>query len=673
VSLDLLLLYCEFESTETIKNPLFYPCPYWSGMFRNLYKSLYSECMPSLISIVPLDTGLYRIEPGTRLMLNIHLPYFLWHEMKELLLRFNELTIPKGLLAPLKSLYLKRVICRISGHNILHKEPSTLNEANIEEEMKALLPSKTVTLEFYTPFRIQRPAGTKLSHHRYIDGDFLKSYSPQEFLYQFVNAIRFKDTTSLKISYEAEIEDANLFWLDIPYSDKTLGGVIGRIILKNLSPEIKRLLIIGKYFGVGRKRAFGFGYYQIGEISSASSIIQPFRLSTPEIIIPSYQLKSVTFLKEGIHMRGTPYLSNSQLKLIYEDKDNLTKTLFPIRGAFTEDRPINALSDLYTLAEVLIEKRPVFLTTLNQKIYVDGAFLIVEKEDSLKLKIPWNIISHLYLIGNVPVTTGIISRALTEKIPVTFMDSMGKTKGNLYPEDYNLSLYTELQQKRREDTEFCLLFAKEVISAKIHNSIVLLRRNSINNDELNRILEMIQEADSLPRLRALEGVGGRIYFREFSKLVKPFKFLSREYHPPEGPVNFMLSFCYSFLYNRIASILHTHGLNPRLGIYHTSRGRHASLASDLMEPLRHIADRVVLKTIHLKEITEKDFLPDSKIKRVEISRRVIRTLIHRMEEAFVKESSFYEGSDLYGYINRMITEFIDFLKGDSTFRALRIR
>jgi CRISPR-associated endonuclease Cas1 len=49
------------------------------------------------------------------------------------------------------------------------------------------------------------------------------------------------------------------------------------------------------------------------------------------------------------------------------------------------------------------------------------------------------------------------------------------------------------------------------------------------------------------------------------------------------------------------------GFDPRVGFFHQPHGRHMTLASDLMEPLRHLVDRVVLAIIHRNELTPAHF------------------------------------------------------------------
>ncbi|MGH8500564.1 MAG: CRISPR-associated endonuclease Cas1 [Methylococcales bacterium] len=54
-------------------------------------------------------------------------------------------------------------------------------------------------------------------------------------------------------------------------------------------------------------------------------------------------------------------------------------------------------------------------------------------------------------------------------------------------------------------------------------------------------------------------------------------------------------------------MLHPVGLLPRQGFYHQTHGRHATLASDLMEPFRHSVERTALTVLLRKELTPWDF------------------------------------------------------------------
>lgn len=250
---------------------------------------------------------------------------------------------------------------------------------------------------------------------------------------------------------------------------------------------------------------------------------------------------------------------------------------------------------------------PVYLTSVCRGAYSSGPHLVVKHDDESSDTIPWNRISRLVVVGRSPFSGGVVYRAVREQIMVTFIDIMGRTNGHLTPSGHDsLSLFGE-QSVKCADAEWSLAMARTLISAKIHNSLVLLRRNEIAAPELKSLEKESLVAESSECLRGFEGAAARIFFGHLAQMVAPFEFRGRSYHPPDGAVNVMLSFGYTLLYNRLAAVLHDKGLNPRQGIFHVGRGRHCALASDLLEPLRHLADRIVLSLIHLKEISPDNF------------------------------------------------------------------
>ena len=73
------------------------------------------------------------------------------------------------------------------------------------------------------------------------------------------------------------------------------------------------------------------------------------------------------------------------------------------------------------------------------------------------------------------------------------------------------------------------------------------------------------------------------------------------------PANALLSFGYTLLNGYVETLLHADGLLPWLGFYHQAHGRHATLASDLMEPFRHLVERTVLSAVQRHELKAQDF------------------------------------------------------------------
>jgi CRISPR-associated endonuclease Cas1 len=250
---------------------------------------------------------------------------------------------------------------------------------------------------------------------------------------------------------------------------------------------------------------------------------------------------------------------------------------------------------------------PVYLTSICRGAYSSGPSLVVNKTDENSESIPWNRISRLVVVGRSSFSGGVMYRAVREEIPVTFIDVMGRTRGRLTATSGDIFDHTPVQTEKCADRDWVLDVSRRLVAAKIHNAYVLLRRNDKVVHELKDLEAQVTQVSSLESLRGVEGTAARIYFEYFGGLVAPFEFTGRVYRPPDGPVNVLLSFGYTLLYNRLTAVLADKGFNPRKGIFHREHGRHAALASDLLEPLRHLADRIVLSLIHLGEVTPDDF------------------------------------------------------------------
>ncbi len=262
--------------------------------------------------------------------------------------------------------------------------------------------------------------------------------------------------------------------------------------------------------------------------------------------------------------------------------------------------------------EQVLEGTPVYLTGACRGAYCSGPSLVIRDEAQKTFSVAWNQVSRLVVVGRSTFSGGVVYHAVRDGIPVAFIDIMGRLRGRLYPSGYELPSMADLQARFAADKDACLDFSREIVAAKIHNSQVLLSRNGIDEAGLHDLEAQALSAPDLDTLRGYEGTAARLYFSRFAPLVRPLPFEGRVYRPPRGPVNVLLSFGYTLLYNRLGSALREQGFDPRQGFFHQGRGTHDALASDLMEDLRHVVERVVLALVHLKAIGEDSFSTDAR-------------------------------------------------------------
>lgn len=113
---------------------------------------------------------------------------------------------------------------------------------------------------------------------------------------------------------------------------------------------------------------------------------------------------------------------------------------------------------------------------------------------------------------------------------------------------------------------------------------------------LEPILKALQAIDAaqppeLGTLRGKEGSAARAYFGGLAGVMPPaLEFTGRNRRPPRDPVNACLSLAYTMLHVEAVHACTRAGLDPFLGFYHRPSFGRESLASDLIEPLRPVAD-----------------------------------------------------------------------------------
>jgi CRISPR-associated protein Cas1 len=245
--------------------------------------------------------------------------------------------------------------------------------------------------------------------------------------------------------------------------------------------------------------------------------------------------------------------------------------------------------------------------------------LVVERKEGEDIEVLINEVRQILIFGNIQLTTPVITTCLEEGITVLYLSQTGQYKGHLWSENHSDLTVEMAQFERVKDEKFKLMTAQAVVRGKLWNSRQLLWRlnRSRSLAEVEVILkrladlhEQVLKAEMLDEVRGYEGSGAAFYFTAFGMLInhKDFQFTKRTYHPPLDPVNAMLSFGYTLLFNNVFSLVLAEGLNPHLGNLHGAERAKAYLAFDLMEEFRSpIVDTVVMQLINQKVMKPSDF------------------------------------------------------------------
>jgi CRISP-associated protein Cas1 len=247
-----------------------------------------------------------------------------------------------------------------------------------------------------------------------------------------------------------------------------------------------------------------------------------------------------------------------------------------------------------------------------------GRFL-VKLPNGSEEEIPIREVEQILVFGNIQLSNAAISDCLEAQIPVIFLTQLGEYKGHLWSANFG-NLITEVAQWQRfAEADFQMKLVRSILAGKLANSRQLLLRlnrkrqiegvataiSGIAND-----IDSLANAESLNALRGYEGVAASRYFKALGQLITNpgFSLTERTRRPPKDPVNSLLSFGYTLLYNNVLSLILAEGLNPYLGNLHRSDRKETHLAFDLMEEFRSpVVDSLVIKLINKQTVKPTDF------------------------------------------------------------------
>ena len=261
---------------------------------------------------------------------------------------------------------------------------------------------------------------------------------------------------------------------------------------------------------------------------------------------------------------------------------------------------------------------PMYVIAQGGVVGKSGDTLTVRVKGKTAAKVRLLDVSSVSIFGNAQVTAQATRELLERGIPICHFTYGGWLKGVTWGMAHKNVELRMHQFRVAGDQPASLAIAKEIVTAKLRNSRVMLRRNhpeapATALEEIKRMTAMVEAADSFGTLLGIEGAGARVYFANFDGMIKSgisaFDFRTRNRRPPKDPVNSVLSFLYSMLIRQAMVSAMAVGFDPYLGFYHQPKYGRPALALDLVEEFRPlIADSAALTLFNNSELKEKDFI-----------------------------------------------------------------
>lgn len=298
-------------------------------------------------------------------------------------------------------------------------------------------------------------------------------------------------------------------------------------------------------------------------------------------------------------------------------------------------------------------------------------------------QVPLIDLERLIIDQSVTLTSAATAELLRQNIPIAVLARNGRYLGGFLPATPAHSRWRLLQYERSSDAVFSLTQARKIILAKIYNQRRMLQRLASGRGEgidaalnpMRRLLERSNRASSPDDLRGLEGSATAVYFECWARFLPPaFPFERRSRRPPLNPVNAVLSFTYTILYNEFTALLHAHGLDPGLGCLHATENGRWALALDLIEPFRPIvAEALALDLFSRQILNETHFEPwNSGIYLNREGRfKLILQLEKRLEREFISEHAGHRTS-LRRQLETQVISFKAALEDSDKFQPFRV-
>ena len=245
----------------------------------------------------------------------------------------------------------------------------------------------------------------------------------------------------------------------------------------------------------------------------------------------------------------------------------------------------------------------------------------IEKGGALLAEVPCLHLESILLFGNIQITTQAMVELLDHGIELALLTLSGRLRGQLTPPKAKNVVLRMRQYAAALDETAALAIAREMIAAKLENSLAVVERFRANHEgviehgalePIADALAQVPAASSLATLRGLEGAAAAAYFPLLAAMVPvELRPPRRERRPPPDPFNALLSFGYVLLGNELQALLDAMGFDPYVGLLHQVDYGRPSLALDLLEELRPaFVDRLSVGLLNRQILRETDFTTD---------------------------------------------------------------
>lgn len=225
-------------------------------------------------------------------------------------------------------------------------------------------------------------------------------------------------------------------------------------------------------------------------------------------------------------------------------------------------------------------------------------------ESRSPFSVPTRLLEMLVISAPVQFSSSLVTQLTQENVVIVFInprksEASSMTTGMMH-NDARRRLW---QYQALTCARLRLDFAKALMQHKLRLQKAVLMRAQLKRldcrhglitgaTRIQAQLDQLTSATHIDSLRGMEGAAGAAYFEAYQQLFAPaLGFNGRNRRPPRDPVNVILSLSFTLLHAEAVRCLFAVGFDPLLGVYHEPCFGRESLACDLVELFRPLAER----------------------------------------------------------------------------------
>jgi len=261
----------------------------------------------------------------------------------------------------------------------------------------------------------------------------------------------------------------------------------------------------------------------------------------------------------------------------------------------------------------------LFVDRRGVQLELDSGAIVFRENGERIGTVPIAPLTRVFLRGDIHLSGSLLAKLGENGIGVVILSGRQGKPSLLLARPHNDASRRVEQIRKSMDAGFCLDFACSLIDTKLSRQIDWFEeRRGVDTQTrytLTHAMKMLDEhrrrvgeAGNLAMLRGIEGSAAHVYFDGLkAEVPDSLHFNNRNRRPPRDPFNALLSLTYTLAHAETAIALHGAGLDPYVGFYHQLDFGRESLACDLLEAVRPLADRFCLRLIRQRTLTADHF------------------------------------------------------------------